>query len=436
MDRINDLTYYDPVTDLPNHQVMNSDFQRMVDSVQSGQDQIALVIFAADNFSRINEKFGYPEGNQMLKSAAQRIQSMLYQRYFLYRGLGDEFIMLSRKFTTEGECLKDVQTICEKLKVSYHAQYESVNFSFCVGIAYYPDHGVTINELQKNAGFAKNIAKSYGAGQVQVFDAHIQQQVWESRQLEEALSNAIKNNELYLEYQPIVDLNSGDFRGVEALLRWEHTEQGFIPPDQFIPVAEATGLIHAIGQWTLEMACRQHQTWKKKGIYIPMLSVNISAKQFENNTFLSDLKCILYQTGMDPEELEIELTESAVINQVEESIQRLEQLREMGLSISIDDFGTGYSSLSYIVRLPIDTLKIDRSFIINLENNRQAQTIVSTIIAMGHSLQIKLVAEGIENQEQLHIIQQEKCQYGQGYHFSRPVSGQMLEKIYHNKTWQ
>ena len=417
MDQINELTYYDPVTHLPNYQALSESFHQLT----LLQKPMTLYLFAADGFSRVNEAYGYQQGNRLLRMAAQRLQQHIDRTCSLYRGQSDEIILLSSESASAKQDEKRAGQWLEKLLAPYVTEDKEMILSFSVGLARYPDHGKAVEELLQNAGLAKNLAKNQGPGQVRAFTAEVRREVLAARELEQALALALKRNELFLVYQPIFHLKSGNIRGVEALLRWHHPEQGLIPPDEFIPLAEKSGLIHDIGQWVLEEACRQHVAWQKQQNISLVMAVNLSARQFESPAFLTVLRKILNQTGMNPQLLELELTESTLIQQVEESIQRLEFLRQMGLRISIDDFGTGYSSLSYMARMPVDTLKIDRSFITSLTESRQAQAIASTIMAMGHSLNLEMVAEGIETSQQLDIVRKGACQLGQGYYFSRPL---------------
>ena len=435
MEQIKDLTYYDGVTGLPNQRVFFSDFLR---PESSGDSELlrSFLLLAPDNFRRINERFGYEEGNQLLRMTARRMEIYSGQQCSLYRGQSDEFILLCDGYETPQQAREAAHLMLQKLQEPYELLEEKVSLTFSVGMAFYPQHGETANELLKSAGFAKNLSKEKGSGLLHVYDASIHHQVLESRRMEEDLVTALENQEFHLVYQPMVHLKTGNILAVEALLRWNHPVKGLVPPDQFIPTAERTGLISKLGRWVLTEACRQHGIWKDQGLGDVVMAVNISARQFESPEFLPYLRHILKQTGMDPTRLELELTESAVIEDVSESMDRLHRLRQMGLRISIDDFGTGYSSLSYIVRLPIDTLKIDRSFIQNLEHSQQAQTIVSTIIAMGHSLNLVLVAEGIETPQQLAIIQKESCQLGQGYYFCRPEPGPKMERLLRQGTFK
>ena len=432
MNHINELTYYDPVTHLPNARVLAEAFHQHI----SGQQKegllvkpITLTLMAADGFSRINETYGYDQGNQLLHMAAQRLQQMADHDSRVFRGHSDEVLVLRTNSEEWNEELKRVEKWLGHLMEPYDTQAGVLNLTFSAGMARYPEHGNTVEELLQKAGLAKTLAKTQGRGQVKAFSAEVGREVLEATELEHALSQALSQNQLKLVYQPIVDLHSQKVKGVEALLRWQHPEKGNIPPDVFIPLAERSGLIHGIGQWVLKEACRQQVTWQRKHSVQWFMAVNIAASQFESPDFVAMVEKTLRQTGMDPRLLELEMTERTVIQEVEGSIRRLNVLRQMGVGISMDDFGTGYSSLSYMVRLPVDTLKIDRSFISSMSESRQAQAIASTIIAMGHSLNLKMIAEGIETKEQRDLLQKGACQMGQGYLFSRPLSAEQMAPL-------
>lgn len=443
MDRLTDLTYYDPVTGLANQRVLHQDFKDLTEPAQGAapsfnpeEDQLLLPLLqlAADNFKRINERFGYREGNQLLRMAGRRLQIYSGDHCRIYRAQSDEFVLLCSSHQSMAEAVENAHLLLQKLQEPYELAQEKVTVTFSAGLTTYPLHGESLDELLKHAGFAKNMAKEQGPGRLQVFDAAIQQQVLTSRVLEEELSLALDRSEFVLDYQPLVDLKTGNIHTVEALVRWQHPEKGRLAPDLFIPAAESTGLINRLGKWALFEACRQNRQWIDQGLRPVVMAVNISARQFESPDFVANVRQALKESGLPPALLELEVTESAVIQQVEENILRLNHLRSMGIRISLDDFGTGYSSLSYVVRLPIDTLKIDRSFVSILTSSRQAHTVVTTIISMGHSLGLTLVAEGIENLQQLAMIQEASCQLGQGYHFSPPLSAAKMEILLRQGT--
>lgn len=429
MEKINELTYYDPVTDLPNHRSIEKKFPEHEKTQFNDNESHSIMVIAADKFGRMNEKYGYHQGNKLLKMIGERIKINLCRGCDLYRGLSDEFIILCSEHAPQETPVKVAESFLNEIHHPFWLDGEEHRISFSVGIAVYPDHGYTEQELLKNAGFAKNIAKENGGRQIQLFDPGTMDQIMNQRQLEADLSLSIEKNELFLEYQPLISLIDGSVKGMEALLRWNHPEYGRVAPDHFIPIAERSGMIRKIGKWVLMEACNQRQKWSEIGIQPGLMAINVSSKHFSSDEFLLEVKEVLRKTGIPAGSLELELTESTVIQDVESSVLKLRILQEEGIRISIDDFGTGYSSLSYLVQFPVNTLKIDRSFIMNLDCGKQNRDIASTIIAMGKTLELSLVAEGIETKEQLLFVQKEECHLGQGYYFSPPISAEKMKKM-------
>ncbi|MEN1759665.1 bifunctional diguanylate cyclase/phosphodiesterase [Anoxynatronum sibiricum] len=441
MKRINQLTYYDSVTGLPNSRVMEDVFEELLKTTDSDQTVVdeenidqhtlkaALWVIEAGNLHRVNEQFGYHQGNQVFKAAAQRLKNLLTDQMTVYRGASNDLLVLCSDYETDQEMLKKLADTILQMDEPYMAGEERITLVFRAGVALYPENGSNLEELLKNAGFAKNLVRQQPLKQVIFFDEDIRHRELAVRRMEEDLALALEQNQLHLVYQPIYHLETGRVRGAEALLRWHHPQQGYISPEIFIPVAERTGLIDTIGQWVLREAFQQTAEWKSSGMENMRMSVNLSARQFESPRFIGMVRQLAEENYEMPSKIELELTESTVIHQVEESVEKLKELRHMGFRIAIDDFGTGYSSLSYLVRLPVDTLKIDRSFIMNMEDSSQARSIVSSIIAMGRSLHLELVAEGIETEQQLAMLRQENCQMGQGFYFSSAMTADKFIRL-------
>gem|GEM_PF-3171762 len=424
MEQIRRLTYYDAVTGLPNHRVLLHDYERLAPDAHS-PTQIAVLLVAANRFRQLNERIGYRASNRVLYQAARRVEAHLNHTCLGYRGQSDEFVLLLSGPTAHDDGPIVAESLLRDLAAPYDIDGHQVSAGFSAGLALHPTHGAAIDELLKNAGFARNLARERQGGRFQIFDPEILYDVLKNRRIINEVDDALRNRELFLEYQPLVNLETGEVVAAEALIRWRHPTDGIITPDNFIAATENSELITRIGEWALHQACRDCAAWNADlRNHSVKVCVNISARQFESPEFVPTLRSALSEYRLAPELLELELTESTVIEDVHESIKRLETLRAMGLRISIDDFGTGYSSLSYMVRLPIDTLKIDRSFISLIEHNEHAKTVVSTIIAMGRSLKLALVAEGIENANQLATLRKEACATGQGFYFSRPVAPQ------------
>jgi EAL domain-containing protein (putative c-di-GMP-specific phosphodiesterase class I) len=309
-----------------------------------------------------------------------------------------------------------------------------VHTSPSIGIAFYPDDGKTIEALIAHADAAMYSAKQRGRGSVQCFEGGMGEGVHNRVQLESDLHQAISSQQFELYYQPKVHTNTGSVRSAEALIRWRHPERGMIPPDQFIPLAEECGLIGAIGEWVVREACRQARIWQDSGLSPMRVSVNLSPSQFRGSGLIHSVRRALEEARLEPQYLEVELTESAVMSDPEESIAILEQLSAMGILVSVDDFGTGYSSMSYLRRLPIDKLKIDRVFINEIVSRPEDASIVRAIVSLAHSLRLKVVAEGVETPAQLDFLKAVGCDEYQGYHFSRPLPSNEFERVVREKA--
>jgi len=340
-------------------------------------------------------------------------------------------VLLCRTAASEQRARGLAYQVLRSLHRPYWIEERRIEVRFSAGVALWPAHGSDVEELLKNAGFARNMARGQPTEQqrVRVYEPELRRQVLDRRRTTEELSRALESGELFLEYQPIVDLDTGRVEAVEALVRWQHPAKGTLMPDSFVPVAESSELILRIGEWILEEACRDAKRWDRQGVSGVAVCVNVSAAQFESPGFVRKVRHLLQEADIDPSLLEIELTESTVIQDVTESVRRLQELRDLGVRSSIDDFGTGYSSLSYMVQLPIDTLKIDRSFVAQLEHSDQARVVVSTIIGMANSLKLRLVAEGVENDRQRSIMRSESCRLAQGFYFSTPLKSNSLIEL-------
>lgn len=306
---------------------------------------------------------------------------------------------------------------------------QKILINYNAGVVFYPSDGENAEVLLKNASIARFRARAEGHNKYRIYNVNMNQKLLEELMVEKDLHRAIEKKEFQLQYQPFIDINTGRIVEVEALLRWHHPQKGIIPPLKFIPLAEDNGLIIPIGEWVLREACRQNKLWQDMGYKPITVSVNIAVPQFEREDFVETIACALKDTGLEPQYLGIEITEGMAMKDVDMNIEKLHQLKDIGIKISIDDFGTGFSSLSYFTKFPIDSLKIDRSFIQNIENSSQSKTIVSTIVSMSSALGIENVAEGIETEEQLNFIRTVKCHKAQGYLFSKPINVEEFEKL-------
>lgn len=431
IDKIRELTYFDSVTDLPNHRALYQHFIHLTSEKRriDQEEGLFIVVVEAGGVRNINENYGYQKGNQLLRGAARRMNSFGMEETRVYRGTSNDLVMCTRSFKNKEAIEGFMKELIAEMNRPYEMDGQFFVLNFSVGISSYPAHGKELDSLLKNAGFAKNIVRERKNTGVLVYDDAVRKEKMAETEMEEELLEALEKEELYLEYQPIIEMSTGAIRGMEALARWKHPQKGFIPPDRFIPLAEKTGLIHPLGKWVIKEALSQQAAWKDHGYPNKTISINVSMEQFEAKDFLRTMEQQLKDSGVEAQEVELELTESAVIHKVQESVAKLNALREMGIRIAIDDFGTGYSSLSYLVKLPIDTIKIDRSFVMNAEKNHHAKSIATAIIAMAKSLKLHMVAEGIETREQLEFLQQEGCHWGQGYFFSRPLGAHQVQVL-------
>lgn len=419
MDKIKTLTQYDPLTTLLNEHVLENDIKSLVSN--DNWNDFSLIMIAIDKFSVINETYGYTTGDAILYEVAQRIASCNTEYCQVYRYKGDEFVVLFIDNLSDVEMDKKANNIFHALKEAYYIDGKTVEINVSIGIFTWNEATRALDPLS-SVTQAVNYAKYLGSNQIQLFDQQINSKLKLSKELQADILNGLREDQFFLVYQPLFYLHSEDIAEVEALIRWNHPEKGLLYPDRFIELAEQTGLIVNIDQWVLETACKQLKSWKESKKPKVILSVNISSKTFEMKSFAPDLIAIVNKYDIDPKLLQLEITERMFIKNIEESIIKLNELRAMGIHVAIDDFGIGYSSLSYIIRLPIDSIKIDKSFIQNISSSKEAKTIVSTIINLCKTLNLNVIAEGIESRLELDYLKANQCDIGQGYYFSRPVS--------------
>ncbi|WP_370292135.1 EAL domain-containing protein [Thalassolituus sp.] len=425
-ERIHKLAYYDPLTNLPNRSQMHETLERMLERARDHGRWVALLFIDLDRFKPINDSMGHPAGDDVLQQVAGRLRNCVKQRDLVCRMGGDEFTIaiadqLSHK-AAEDTSVIIAERILEALHQPFSLNQREVFISASIGIAIFPNDGGSVTELLKNADMAMYHAKDMGRDNLQFFTSSMNRKAVQLLELENDLRHALARDEMELFFQPQYQASSGGMVGAEALLRWNHPTRGMLSPGLFVPIIEDTGLIVPIGQWVLEEACRKFMEWREQGIALQRIAVNVSARQFRNDDFLSVVKDIIFRTGIRPEQLELELTESILMEDVESAMEVLQGLRTMGVRTAIDDFGTGYSSLNYLKQFPVDTLKIDRSFIQNLPENADDAQISRTIIAMGHNLGMGIIAEGVETADQLAFLQAASCEEVQGFYFSRPVA--------------
>ena len=415
------LASHDALTNLPNRNLLED---RILQATVHGRrihGHAAVLFIDLDNFKTINDSLGHDIGDLLLKAVTTRLASCIRSDDTLARQGGDEFIVLLPSIAHPQDAGPLAQKLLDTLVLPYQINGNELHISASIGIAIFPDDGEDVGTLLKNSDIAMYHAKDNGRNNYQYFTAAMNQLAAERHALGTDLRHALARNELLLHFQPIVDMDGVRLTGLEALLRWQHPGRGLVPPLKFIPLAEESGLIVAIGEWVLRSACLQLKAWQEQGYETPPLAINLSARQFRHKSLAQNFARILEETGIPPRLVKLELTETTLMSNADEVIETLHLLSAMGLEVSIDDFGMGYSSLSYLKRFPIDTLKIDRSFIADIATDPDDAAIVTAIIAMAHSLEMKVIAEGVEDAAQLAFLRQHGCDQYQGYHFSKPL---------------
>ncbi len=419
--RLSHLALHDALTDLPNRTLLNDRITQAIALARRHSKQIAVLFVDIDGFKLVNDTFGHTIGDRLLCSIAERLCACVRGTDTVGRLGGDEFLVL----LSEIEHARDAVVIADHMRAAvvlpHHFTPHDLQVTVSIGICVFPYDGLDAETLFKNADLALHHAKENGRNNSQFFKPDMNRREVEQRMLETGLRGALERSEFELHYQPKVNLKSGAVSGAEALLRWHHPIRGTLLPGLFIPVAEKSHLIIPIGQWVLREACRQAQAWSDSGLMLDQVAVNISAVEFQSKGFLENITAILDDTGFDPHRIELELTESVLMRNAESTAVLLNELKAMGVRLAIDDFGTGYSSLSYLSCFPIDTLKIDQSFVRKTTNDPSGRTIVSAMINLGKSLNQRVVAEGVETPEELAFLQLHNCDEGQSNHFCRPV---------------
>jgi diguanylate cyclase (GGDEF)-like protein len=423
---IKKLAYYDRETGLPNHNLLLDRLNQVIAFNSRKRKNTAVLYISLTGYKAVVDARGHSGGCEAVRGIAERLVLMLRPYDTVARIHRDEFVLVLGGTVLEG----DVAMILNKLQAVFFEPIrlgsDETIVSACFGVACFPVDGVTSEQLLQNAHIAMNQARQNGTS-FQYYSEALNQKAVERLSIETGLLRAIEGREFFLCYQPKMDINGKDTVGMEALVRWQRPGHGIIPPDRFIPVAEENGLIVRLGTFVLQEACRQNKAWQDAGLPKLRVSVNLSARQLRDKAFVPLVVEILAETGLDPHYLELELTESALMGDASDTICKLLRLKELGISISVDDFGTGYSSLSYLKHLPIDTIKIDRSFVRDIVDDPDDAAIVDAIVAMAHSLKLNVIAEGVETREQLEFLQQRKCQQAQGYYFARPLDPQQFE---------
>jgi diguanylate cyclase (GGDEF)-like protein len=415
------LATHDALTGLPNRVLLDDRLEQAIVHAQRDGQQFAVVMLDLDRFKIVNDSLGHRAGDELLSEMARRLQGAVRSVDTVARIGGDEFVLVLSPLGSYADAQAVAQKAVDAIRATVHVTGVDLHVSTSVGIAMYPEGGTTADSLLAHADAAMYCAKNRGRNLIQRFEPGMDSATRERVKRESDLHGALERGELILHYQPKVDTDTGCFHSAEALIRWQHPEIGTIQPQDFIPLAEDCGLIVPIGEWVLREACRQAREWQLEGLPPLRVAVNVTATQFRQGNLLDVIRDALETSGLDPRHLELELTESAVMTNPEESAAILEDLSTMGVLVSVDDFGTGYSSMSYLRKFPIDKLKIDRTFVKDLMSRSDDASIVQAIISLAHSLRLKVVAEGVETAEQLLSLQEMGCDQYQGFHFSPPL---------------
>jgi len=444
---IQKLANFDKVTGLPNRTSLRQKLEKIVSQKYSGDHITAILTLDLDHFKRLNDTLGHDRGDDLLRKTATRLSSCIEEyehetdvdlsstrihnakpslENTLAHFGGDEFVVMMNGIRAAENAAIMARKINEAISQPVEINGNEISVTTSIGISVFPEDGTDVDTLIKQSGAALYHAKSEGRNCYKFFTATMNARAFERLSLEVNLRKALENDQFLLFYQPKVDAISGQALGMEALIRWKHPELGMISPAEFIPVAEQTGLIIPIGKWIFEESCRFIKIMKERGLPPLTIAVNLSGAQFSQSDLLSTLSDTVKKAGINPQQIELEITESLIMNDIEQAINTLNQLREFGFSIAIDDFGTGYSSLAYLKKFPITTLKIDQSFIQGIHKDPDDRSIVQAIISLAHSLRLKVIAEGIEEKEQLCVLRDQGCDIIQGYYFSRPLGEEDL----------
>jgi diguanylate cyclase (GGDEF)-like protein len=423
------LTTHDALTGLPNRVLLDDRLQQAIAHADRDLRAFAVLVCDLDRFKLINDSLGHRAGDELLQEVARRLSTVVRTADTVARFGGDEFVLIGTSIGDADDAAELASRVMDALQAPVRIASIDIHTSPSIGIAMYPDDGASSQALLAHADAAMYSAKQHGRGNFRRYAPGMHAGAEDRVQLESDLHNAVTLNQFELYYQPKVDTRTGEVRSAEALIRWIHPTRGIVSPGEFIPLAEECGLIGAIGAWVIREACRQARAWQNEGVPSLRVSVNLSASQFRDSGLVDSIRRALDDADLQARYLEVELTESAVMSDPEQSIAILEQLSAMGVLVSVDDFGTGYSSMSYLRRFPIDKLKIDRVFIAEIVSRPEDASIVRAIVSLAHSLHLKVVAEGVETLAQLDFLKTADCDEYQGYHFSRPLPAADFERL-------
>ncbi|MBN1576022.1 MAG: EAL domain-containing protein [Chitinispirillaceae bacterium] len=432
---IRNHAYYDSLTGLPNRMFLYDRLTFMLNLARRRKGILGVLLLDLNRFKLINDTLGYTFGDQLLQNVATRLKSCTREVDSVFRLGDDEFAILLEDILHPQDAARVAKRILSNCSQPYLIADKELFVTISIGVSLFPGDGEQFELLLKNAEAAMLRAKELGISNYQHYKPSMNTQAFEQLTLEYNLQKALNEKQFIVFYQPLINLKNREIIGAEALIRWQHPDLGMVPPAQFIPLAEETGLIIPIGEWVLDTACRQMRLWQKKFKKPYVISVNLSARQFQQKDLISMVNRVLHAVSFDPGNLKLEITESIGMKNPEQTILILNELKSMGIPIAIDDFGTGYSSLSYLKRFPIDTIKIDRSFVMEMQTGSNDTAIVDAIIAMAHSLNLNVIAEGVETLEQAEYLARKECEQVQGFYFSKPVFIDDFEQLLKNAPW-
>ncbi len=428
-ERVRYQTYHDQLTGLPNRASFVERLDSMLDQTAFDDASLAVLILDLDRFKLVNDSLGHSAGDELLRIAARRLQKLVRENDLLYRLGGDEFAIITERVSQPSDAAPLAQRVIDAMREAVDIEGHAIVPTVSVGLSVYPKDDIAIEKLVKNADAAMYRAKQAGGNQYCFYSPEMNAQAADRLRVESGLQQAIANDEFVLHYQPRVDAQTRAIVGMEALLRWQRPGEGLVPPGQFIPILEDRDLIVDVGEWVLRTATRQVRDWLDRGLDPRRVSVNVSSRQFRKQNFIDVVHAAIEDAGIPAGYLELELTESLLLDHSSHAIEIMQNLKAIGVKLSIDDFGTGYSSLGYLKRLPIDFLKIDRGFISEVTSNEKDAAIVNTITTLAAELRIGVVAEGVETEDQWRLLRGKHCQELQGFYFSRPVEAARVEAL-------
>jgi diguanylate cyclase (GGDEF)-like protein/PAS domain S-box-containing protein len=423
-ERVQFLAYYDALTGLPNRSLLHDRLSKALANARRQKDKVALLFLDLDRFKIINDSLGHSLGDLLLQDVAERLRRCTREQDTVARLGGDEFLIVLTSVKDIPDAAVAAERLMDVMTAEFLIEGHSLSINCSLGISIFPEHGADDETLIKNADAAMYNAKDAGRNNFQFFTEEMNTQVVERLTLENSLRLAVEKGELFLVYQPQMEIVTGNITGLEALLRWQHPDFGLVPPDKFIRIAENCGLMGQIGEWVLRTACSQAQKWQDEGVPAVQVAVNVSAVQFRQKGFCDLIRRVLHETGLAPQYLELELTESLLLANADVTLAVLQELKAMGLELAIDDFGTGYSSFSYLRQFRVSKLKIDRSFIRDVAVNPDDAAITAAIISMAKSMRLKVIAEGVEDEAQMSFLRSHQCDEIQGYYFSKPLTAE------------